>query len=40
MNIHKIAWLTDIHLNFLTITARIKFYQSIIRTNADAIALR
>ena len=39
MNTHKIAWLTDIHLNFLETEARKIFYQSINETSADAILI-
>lgn len=39
MNIDKIAWLTDIHLNFLEADARKIFYQSIDQTNSDAILI-
>ncbi len=35
----KLAWLTDIHLNFLKEGARLKFYQEIVKTNSDAILL-
>jgi len=39
MNIHKIAWLNDIHLNFLETETRKIFYQSINETSADAILI-
>lgn len=40
MNINnKIAWLTDIHLNFLQNDARNTFYQSISKTDANAILI-
>ena len=39
MSANKIAWLTDIHLNFLKNDARIKFYQSITKTDANAILI-
>lgn len=35
----KLAWLTDIHLNFLDEDERIKFYQKIIRKTPDAIII-
>lgn len=35
----KLAWLTDIHLNFLEIDGRIQFYQKILQTNSDAILI-
>lgn len=35
----KIAWLTDIHLNFLKVEARKKFYQQVIKTGADRILI-
>jgi predicted phosphohydrolase len=39
MSIHKIAWLTDIHLNFLKNDKRRQFYQSIVDTDANAILI-
>ncbi len=39
MNINKIAWLTDIHLNFLKSEARKNFYQSVDKTDSDAILI-
>jgi predicted phosphohydrolase len=39
MSTNKIAWLTDIHLNFLEADTRIQFYQSIAKTNANAILI-
>jgi predicted phosphohydrolase len=39
MSINKIAWLTDIHLNFLKYDARVEFYQSINKTGANAILI-
>lgn len=39
MNINKIAWLTDIHLNFLNNQARKKFYSSIDQTECEAILI-
>lgn len=35
----KLAWLTDIHLNFLDDNERKSFYQHILKTNSDAIVL-
>lgn len=35
----KIAWLTDIHLNFLKVEARKKFYRQIVETSADRILI-
>lgn len=35
----NIAWLTDIHLNFLKVEARKKFYQQVIETGADKILI-
>ncbi len=35
----NIAWLTDIHLNFLKVEARKKFYQQVIETGADRILI-
>ena len=35
----KIAWLTDIHLNFLEIEARSQFYNRVMETNADKILI-
>ena len=35
----NIAWLTDIHLNFLKVEARKKFYQQVIESGADKILI-
>ena len=35
----KIAWLTDIHVNFLELDARKQFYQSVSETHADSILI-
>jgi predicted phosphohydrolase len=35
----KLAWLTDIHLNFLDEEARKKFYQEIINTQCNAVLI-
>jgi len=35
----KLAWLTDIHLNFLDIGDRKRFYASIINTQCDALLI-
>ena len=35
----KLAWLTDIHLNFLDEDERKKFYQEIINTGCDAVLI-
>jgi predicted MPP superfamily phosphohydrolase len=35
----KLAWLTDIHLNFLDSDARRKFYEEIINTHCDAVLI-
>ena len=32
----KLAWLTDIHLNFLERCERVKFYDDILETHCDA----
>ncbi|MDF1685127.1 MAG: metallophosphoesterase [Legionellaceae bacterium] len=39
MNTNKIAWVTDIHLNFLKSAARKKFYKHVIETGADQILI-
>jgi predicted MPP superfamily phosphohydrolase len=39
MTINEIAWLTDIHLNFLESEARKKFYQKLSDSNTDAILI-
>lgn len=39
MEIDKIAWLTDIHLNFLNSTGRKNFYSQIDKTESDAILI-
>lgn len=36
---YKLAWLTDIHLNFLKQEARKQFYQKVASANADAIII-
>ncbi|STX50461.1 phosphoesterase [Legionella busanensis] len=35
----KLAWLTDIHLNFLEVEARQKYYENILVTGCDAILI-
>lgn len=35
----KLAWLTDIHLNFLEAPDRLLFYQSMIDSAADAVLI-
>lgn len=35
----KLAWLTDIHLNLIDHTARLKFYAEIIKTHCDAVLI-
>lgn len=35
----QLAWLTDIHLNFLDIDERIEFYNVIIKSNPDALLI-
>ncbi len=35
----RIAWLTDVHLNFLEPPARARFYDAVNRTEADAVWL-
>ncbi len=35
----KLAWLTDIHINFLDDHVRRKFYQEIAGTNCDAVLI-
>ena len=35
----KLTWITDIHLNFINLYSRQKFYQSIIDSNADAVLI-
>lgn len=39
MSINKIAWLTDIHLNFLDADVRNQFYQSIEQSECDAVLI-
>ena len=39
MSADKIAWLTDIHLNFLKPAARLQFYNHVAETNADKILI-
>ena len=39
MEINKIAWLTDIHLNFLKTKERKDFYRQIDKTDADVILI-
>jgi UDP-2,3-diacylglucosamine pyrophosphatase LpxH len=33
----KLAWVTDIHLNFLESADRKRFYQDIVATNSNAV---
>ena len=35
----KLAWLTDIHLNFLDANERKHFYQEIINTECDSVLI-
>ena len=35
----KLAWLTDVHLNFLDADERKKFYQEIINTQCDGVLI-
>jgi len=35
----KLAWLTDIHLNFIDDVARQKFYQEIVNTRSDGVLI-
>ena len=35
----KLAWLTDLHLNFINTKERISFYQTIVDAKIDAILL-
>lgn len=35
----KLAWLTDIHLNFIDDVARQKFYQEIVNTECDGVLI-
>lgn len=35
----KLTWITDIHLNFLELETREKFYNKIIATHADAVLI-
>jgi predicted MPP superfamily phosphohydrolase len=35
----KLAWLTDIHLNFIDADARGVFYQKIVKSNCDAVLI-
>jgi predicted MPP superfamily phosphohydrolase len=39
MDINKIAWLTDIHLNFVDSETRKKFYKNIDQTECEAILI-
>jgi predicted MPP superfamily phosphohydrolase len=39
MNVNKIAWLTDIHLNFLEEEDRKKFYENLNHNNYDTIVI-
>jgi predicted phosphohydrolase len=39
MSLDSIAWLTDIHLNFLEAAARAQFYTHIMETGADKILI-
>lgn len=35
----KLAWITDIHLNFIDLATRQKFYQEIIDSECDGVLL-
>lgn len=35
----KLAWLTDIHLNFLEVETRLQYYEDILVTGCDAILI-
>lgn len=35
----KLAWLTDIHLNFLKVESRQKYYENILATGCDALLI-
>jgi predicted MPP superfamily phosphohydrolase len=35
----KLIWLTDIHLNFLTLENRMEFYQKVIAASGDKILI-
>ncbi len=35
----KLIWLTDIHLNFLTLENRMEFYQKVIAVSCDKILI-
>ncbi len=35
----KMAWLTDIHLNFIAFESRLKFYETILATNCDVLVI-
>lgn len=35
----KLAWITDIHLNFVDFDARQRFHQSITDSNSDAVLI-
>lgn len=39
MNYNKIAWLTDIHLNFLKLAERVQFYNRVAEIDADKILI-
>jgi predicted MPP superfamily phosphohydrolase len=39
MNLNKLAWLTDTHLNFLDSEDRSLFYQEIVNSNCDAVLI-
>jgi len=39
MDNHKIAWLTDIHLNFLKPAARMQFYNRVAEADVDKILI-
>lgn len=39
MTINTLAWLTDIHINFLKLEKRVEFYQTVKNTAADAILI-
>lgn len=39
MDNNQIAWLTDIHLNFLKPAERVQFYNRVAETDADKILI-
>lgn len=39
MSVNKLAWLTDVHLNFLEKEERVLFYQEILNTACDGVLL-